>query len=140
LTRPILLQVDDDGYFAALYRQELEELYDVEFCRSAEEALRAIEAGTRFQAVLLDIMMAPPSLELRAETNDGLSTGIWLLKQIRDEVLSRPLPVIVLTNRTDERLAEELASLNLPESLLQCHQKRSTSAVDLVPVVQRAAP
>ncbi len=137
MTKPTLLQIDDDGFFAALFREELEEEYEVEFCRSAEDALRAIERGTRYAAILLDIMMTPPSAELSAETDNGMSTGIWLLRSARDEIVGRPLPVVVLTNRTDDHLGDEIAELGLPDGLVECHLKRATSAADLPSIVRK---
>jgi len=44
--------------------------------------------------------MAPPD-GLDSETEDGHLTGVWLLRHVKDFVISANIPVVVLTNHYD---------------------------------------
>lgn len=130
-----ILQVDDDGYYAAMYRRELEDMCSVMFCKTATDALHQISTGA-FHAVLLDIMMDCPT-QARKETNDGESTGVWILEQRKETIINLPLPILVLTNRKLDEVRTDIEALQFPDGLVEIHAKKNVRASELPDLVRQ---
>lgn len=103
-----MLLVDDDGIPMKFYVYALEKnCFEVKHCLGPDSALSfAKEKSWQIKIVVLDIML-PPGETYKDEhgVNDGLRTGVYLLKDIRKYCPN--VPVIILTNvRNPHTLAE----------------------------------
>lgn len=132
-----ILFVDDEGFFARPYIEKLEKTFDVHFCDSADEALQRINSDNKLKVVVLDIMMPCPTGIAATVTSDGLSTGLWMLKQIRELMVGRGLPVVILTNRMLNAVQEGVDQLDLPEGLVEILPKSQTPNFLLPSKVQK---
>jgi len=94
--------------------------------KQAQSGLNAVKETPDAKVLILDIMMPAPNEELDSETDNGLVTGIWFLEQIRPLILERPLPVIVLTNRILDTIAQRIAKVSIPKRLLEIKCKIET--------------
>jgi len=91
----MILVVDDELYFMKplTYSLEAEGLKTLE-ARTASECLNLLRCRKDIEVVILDVMMPPGEFGLK-ETNDGLRTGLVLLREIRKDYPD--LPVFLLT-------------------------------------------
>jgi CheY-like chemotaxis protein len=128
-----VLFIDDDGFFARPYREELESAgyKPVLFCDNAEDGLALIRTNQEVCIIILDIMMPTPQGVSANETNQSLDTGLWILHQTHDVILKRSLPVLVLTNRAMEIVEEGIRRLEIPAHLINVRQKIKTPAMNL---------
>jgi CheY-like chemotaxis protein len=127
-----ILFIDDEAFFSTRYIEELEKNYRVAFCESAIEAIRLIREIDEFRAIILDIQMPPPQGISPQVTNDGVDTGLWLLKEVREIIIQRPLPVVILTNRIPHIVENGVIRLVFPEQLIEVRQKTDTTTKKLV--------
>lgn len=127
-----ILFVDDDRFFARTYTEQLEEAgFVVHYCQYGAEIPRFIDEHPNIRAIILDIMMPTPEGIRPSVTNNGLDTGLWLLGEIREDVVHVPRPVLILTNRSPLALEERLPGLDMPNSVLQVRRKSETPAEEL---------
>lgn len=126
-----ILFIDDEVFFAERYLTELRTNYAVRMCESVVEALEW-DNNQEIRAIVLDIMMPPPAGLSAQATNHGADTGLWFLKEIREAILQRPLPVIILTNRIPGLIREEIRQMGFPESLVDVLHKTDTSPKQLL--------
>lgn len=99
-TTSTILIVDDQAENLAILGELLETGYRVKVANSGEKALRAALSAPRPDLVLLDVMM--PDLD-----------GYQVLAKLRENPLTREIPVIFVTSRdgaTDEELGLELGA------------------------------
>lgn len=82
-----VLIVDDSPVQAAQLKSILDQEYDVSIVQTAEDGLRCASAGD-FSLILLDVVMP------------GMN-GFTLLKKLQEEVITRHLPVILITSLSD---------------------------------------
>lgn len=102
-----ILVIEDDVECAQAYQALLEPTYDVALAHDGTSGLEALESETRFDLVILDIMM--PAGE-RIDTKDvGLSTGLELLRQIRKS--GSDIPVVVISVVWDQQITTEMREL-----------------------------
>jgi CheY-like chemotaxis protein len=127
-----ILFIDDEAFFARRYIEELKTNFEVTFCESAMEAIEIIREGEEFKAVILDIQMPPPMGLSPQTTNGGLDTGLWLLREVRNIVIQRPLPVAILTNRLPNVIQDVVDKMGFPEQLIEVRHKTDTPAEKLV--------
>ena len=120
-----ILFIDDESFFARPYITELQKAYQVAFCESAIEAIEAVRDDDSYRAIVLDIQMPPPRGLPPGATNNGMETGLWLLGEVRDIIISRPLPVLILTVRMPQLVEEGVKRLVFPDQLIEIHQKAS---------------
>ena len=81
---PHILVIEDDTLLASMYQERLgEEGYEVTLAADGEEALEKVKGGP--DLVLLDIQL--PKLN-----------GFEVLKRLKEDKLTRHIPVIILTN------------------------------------------
>jgi two-component system catabolic regulation response regulator CreB len=95
-----LLVVDDEPHIGLLLRPHLERLgYQVSLARTLAEARSVLnDRHATLDAMLLDLHLP-----------DG--SGLDLLRELRDAVATRRLPVIVLTAEGDERVLGEVEDM-----------------------------
>jgi CheY-like chemotaxis protein len=113
-----IIFVDDEAYWSRHYVAELQKTYEVLYHRKAAGGLQSVHAHPEARLLVLDIMMPAPEDVPADQTENGLSTGIWFLEEIRKIVKERPLPVIVLTNRRLKEVEGALADASIPKGLL----------------------
>ena len=88
LNAPHLLIVDDAPANIAVLHQILGEDYELSFATSGAEALDLLTQGERPELILLDVMM--PGMD-----------GYQVCKRLKADPLTRDIPVIFVTARTD---------------------------------------
>jgi CheY-like chemotaxis protein len=113
-----ILFVDDEGWFAKPYVKELEIDFDVHFCEEVANGNLILQNRPEIKLLILDVMMPTPAGVPTSATENDQSTGIWFLRQIQSIVISRPLPVVILTNRGKSVVIEAVATLKFPENLV----------------------
>jgi CheY-like chemotaxis protein len=89
-----VLLVEDDAEFAEMYRIRLEaDAYDVAWARNGSEGL---EKARSWMPSLIFLDMRMPEM-----------SGLELLRELRAEPQTASIPVVVLTNYSDDTLQEE---------------------------------
>ena len=82
-----ILIVDDSFLQAARLKDILSDEYELTIVQTAEEGLR--QAGAReYSLILLDVVM--PGMD-----------GFTLLKKLQEEIITRSIPVILITSLSD---------------------------------------
>lgn len=82
-----ILIVDDSAIQAARLKSILEEDYDITIAQTAEEGL-SYASSQDFSLILLDVVM--PGMD-----------GFMLLKRLQEEIITRSIPVILITSLSD---------------------------------------
>ena len=82
-----ILIVDDSAIQAARLKSILEEEYDITIAQTAEDGL-SYASSQDFSLVLLDVVM--PGMD-----------GFMLLKRLQEEIITRSIPVILITSLSD---------------------------------------
>ncbi len=82
-----ILIVDDSALQAAQLKSILKDEYDVTLANTAEDGLRHASAGD-YSLILLDVVM--PGMD-----------GFTLLKKLQEEIITRSIPVILITSLAD---------------------------------------
>ncbi|HEY6190450.1 MAG TPA: response regulator [Pyrinomonadaceae bacterium] len=102
-----ILFVDDEPRHTDVYVQVLRELgHTVEYLQSVDTALEFFKENMeRINLLVLDIMMPPGKAFKDTDTEVGLKTGVCFFEVVRG--LKPDLPVIVLTNVSDKRVAQK---------------------------------
>ena len=109
----MILFVDDEPWYVDSYVQELKlSGYDVHFqnCQDGmDTAAEFFERNERqVELLILDIIMPPGSTFQNTDTEMGLRTGVAFFEQAR--AVRPDLPVIILTNVSDEHVRERFIS------------------------------
>src|SRR5688500_12951592 len=120
-----VLFADDEPEYVADYRDELEKLFDVDFCQTAEESVQKIQNAS-YCALVLDVQMPPPKNLPLSATNNGVDTGLWVLEQSREVIVRNSLPVILLTNRNPEVVKSRVQEMGLAEQAIEIRPKTNT--------------
>lgn len=107
-----ILFVDDEKRWTEPYIRELEELQSTGFHVHYEATVDGawsffLKNQKDIVLLILDIMMAPGKLFIPEEARNGLRTGVRLYEKMRAEAPN--LPIIMLTNVSDERIKEKFA-------------------------------
>lgn len=128
----MILFVDDEPRHMSPYVRQLTEAgLQVSFKDTVDEALEYIEGNPSAVSLLvLDIMMPPGRSFDSAQTRYGLDTGIRFYERVRRH--SPALPVIILTNVTDERVARRFRA----EPNCQFVRKLETEPYQLVEIIK----
>lgn len=132
-----ILFVDDDRFFAAAYVEALRDKFEVRCVYDVETALEALRADDSLSAAIVDVMMPSPN-GFEAETHDGMTTGLWIIHEAREEIEKRNLPIIVFSNRGREFVKGELAHLGLPPGLVTVSSKMAVPPFELARFVESA--
>jgi CheY-like chemotaxis protein len=93
-----ILFIDDEPGAMRYYVDVLKATgFQVTQCTGPDAALDVLRRGhMRFSAAILDIMMSPGEAYAGQDTHEGLTTGVYLFRDLRR--LSPNLPVVILTN------------------------------------------
>ncbi|MCE2783409.1 MAG: hypothetical protein LW699_00840 [Pirellula sp.] len=121
-----ILFVEDDKFWARAYIRELQDSgFDVIYARSARDAVDLLNNSLDFDAVILDIMMPTPEEVADTVTEEGMSTGLWVLEQIKHLIAPNMLCVWILTNRDLAAVTEKINEIaNLQKDLVDLYRKR----------------
>ncbi|MFO0829696.1 MAG: hypothetical protein U0572_16265 [Phycisphaerales bacterium] len=111
-----ILIVDDEAYRTRRYRESLRDAgHDVNYCSTFDEADEVLDdPDAKIDLLIQDLQMGRPIPTDRVQmTNSeweryhGLS-GLWFLVRRRDYMLSRHIPVLVLTQKMAEDFQQTL--------------------------------
>ncbi|MCA9016326.1 MAG: response regulator [Planctomycetaceae bacterium] len=108
----MILFVDDETRLMDSYVEELKlSGYEVEFQPNVDKALAFFTKNhANIELMILDIMMPPGASFEGGDNIWGLRTGQYFYEKIRP--MAPDLPVIILTNVSDELLAERFQQEN----------------------------
>lgn len=96
-----IILVDDDDFLVDMYAVKFGGSdIGVEACKSGEELLEKLKKPGKFDLILLDIVM--PGM-----------TGIEVLREMRKNKLGENIPVIMLTNQSEENYINEAKKLGI---------------------------
>lgn len=124
-----VLFFDDEKYFAARYIESLEESgIKVHFVEQVDDVISTLEQYPEINALILDVMAPPPQGLPLGEANEGLDTGLWVMRTVRNYILEGPRPVLILTNRNIPYIEECVSRSNLPSCLITIRSKMNTPA------------
>ena len=103
----MILFIDDEEKRVETYLQELTlARKEVSFQYNVDKALAFFKKNAaNIDLVILDIMMPFGDAFTPEETKQGLRTGLSVYQRIRER--SSDLPMLILTNVSDEQIAEQ---------------------------------
>lgn len=104
-----ILMIDDDNLPMQYYITQLEKhRYEVKYFIKPDDAFRYIDnEKPHIDGIILDIMLPPGEKYKDTPTNQGLKTGVFVLRDLRAYPEYSSVPVIILTNvRNPTTLAE----------------------------------
>jgi CheY-like chemotaxis protein len=136
-----ILMIDDDKLGMEGLQKLLEgQGHTVEFECTPDKAAAALK-GRDFGFIILDIMIPYAPYYTKTETNDGNTTGIVLLRDLRAGKFgarNQLAEVLVYTAKSaDANLPEQLTALGVPEDAI--FYKSGIELDDLLARVGRAA-
>ena len=102
----MILFVDDERREMGSYVEELRlSGYEVNFVNNVDDALKFFaENLISLNLIVLDIMLPHNNVFKDVDTELGLRTGVHLYRKFR--IQAPDLPIIILTNVSDERIAK----------------------------------
>ena len=150
-----IIILDDDRFWATNYidglsrhfhgRYEVQPFYEVD--DFFEFMQRSGRAEGDIAAVVLDVMMPGPSGVDPAETASGYETGIYVLRQVRDQTVRQSIAVFLLSNTRLDNLVEAIDAVGVPGHLLDhsqkldCNSRQLPAIIDArIAVAQRPLP
>lgn len=141
-----ILIVDDEAYRTRRYREALRAAsHEVQYCSTFDEADEVLnDPDAKVDLLVQDLQMGRPipTDRLQMSNSDwerfhGLS-GLWFLVRRRDFLLSRNIPVLILTQKLaadfQQTLTRDVEAQGIPVRV--CH-KIQTSADRLPSIVQQ---
>lgn len=116
--KSILWLDNDPGYIYPLIVALKKSGFLVTEARSVTEAKRLLDGGSRFDLVLLDVMIPVSPAERAAgydanTTDDSHATGLEFYRRYREQLESTGL-VVALTVRVDQAIRDQFLSAGLP--------------------------
>ena len=128
----LVLLVDDNRLPMQYYVKALQQKgFTVKQCYKPDSALEFVEErASDFISIILDIMMPPGKIYKDKDTNEGLITGMLLLKTLREKLAS--IPIIILTNVKNPRMPDEFRE----DPLVCVMQKKDCPPFELVELVR----
>ena len=113
-----ILLIEDDPLLVKMYQTKFEnEGYQVLVATDGEEGLKAVIEG-KADLIILDLMMPKIS-------------GIELLTRLQSGKAAKVMPVLVLTNLTQEEEKSKLMALGVKEYLIKANYT-PTQVVDII--------
>lgn len=130
--KKLVLLVEDDRLPMQFYVKALDQKgFKVKQFVEPDGALNFVrDKGSQISAIILDIMM-PPGRYGPECTNEGLKTGVFLLKDLREKCPN--VPVVVLTNVENPKTFEKFQE----GPLLRVMQKMDCPPFELVDLLNR---
>jgi len=131
-----VLFVDDEPLQVRYYLDPLRAAgWEVFFYDDVDTALDQLSAGLKVDAIITDVMMPPPQRSKAI----GDDTGLYLLRHlVKTGVLKGQIPVVILTNRSVDLVAQVCNKLRIWEPLFTIRAKSDTPAADLPRVIEAA--
>lgn len=103
----LVLIIEDDNFLQGLEAQKLKkEGYDVLVAGNAQEAFDHMEKNKNIDLVLLDLML--PEVD-----------GFTVLKNIRNDIHLKNVPVIIFSNLSEDKDIEKAKSIGVSEFLVK---------------------
>jgi len=125
----LVLFVDDEPYFAGRYVEHLSAKFDVKLIDQASDVFSLLKSDPTLAAIILDVMMPPPADAPPSATQDGVATGVWLLKEIQNRYPGQAAtPAMILTNRNPAGVRANLDEMRVNTSFVEVRQKLDTPA------------
>ena len=124
--QPHVVFIDDEIFWARGYVDALSERFRVSAIQDAVNAISFVNEHDDIDAIVVDVMMPTPAGVAPEDVEDGLTTGIWLIKQLGPYIKRNRIPVFVLTNRAGDTVQEAIDALDFPEGLVTVHRKIDT--------------
>lgn len=122
-----ILFIDDELYHVRDYIAEVTKDHEITHCEDAGDAMSILQDSEEVDGIILDIQMPTPKDTAPVSTGDGVDTGLWLLKEERENLIERTIPILVLTNRRPDLIREKIRVLDFPEMLIDVVQKAHVS-------------
>ena len=112
--KPLVLLVDDDELPMEFYVKALQSKeFEAKLCFNADTALDfSRRENKRIKLIILDVMMPPGYIYRRENTWEGLTTGIYLYKDLK--ILCPKAKFIILTNVTNQETLLYFTEHGLP--------------------------
>lgn len=119
-----IILVDDDTFLVDMYATKFASSgIEVEACKSGNELLEKLKAGTIADLILLDIIM--PELG-----------GIEALQKMRQEKLGESIPVVMLTNQNDEKDIATTKALGVAGYIVKATATPSEVVEEVVKIIK----
>ena len=127
----LILLIDDDRLPMQFYVKALQlKSFKVKQCFEPDSTLDFVgKKASQINAIILDIMLPPGKTYEHEDTNEGLRTGVFLLKDIRKYCPNTP--VVVLTNVKNPETLSEFRE----KSLVEVVQKKDCPPFELAKIV-----
>lgn len=136
----MILFIDDEPMYVHYYLQNLKTRFSnnkVIFRDNLKEARELINNHiSELEILIIDIMMPPDDKLDFDEVDKGLKTGLFFLKQIAEQLYIHQVPVLILTNRDPNKIADEINELRKSLTRLEIRQKIDTPAFVLPNIVE----
>lgn len=118
--------VDDDEFLVNMYSTKFNNSgVAVDVCKSGESLLEKLVAGTKFDLILLDIVM--PNMD-----------GVEVLRKMREQKLGEGIPVVMLTNQNDERDINETKKLGVSCYIVKSAATPSEVVEEVIGVIKKS--
>ena len=133
--------VDDEYAVVKPYRDRCSaELATIQSFEYVSEMIEFVKGGglkaKAIDALVVDLQMPKPEAALDADfVAAGSLSGLWLLGQIKAEIVANKIAVIVLTNVGEPHFEPYLKKLEYPSNLLVAHRKINLAAIRLPQVI-----
>ena len=100
MTRVLWIDDEADSEAMASRREDMSDAgFDVIPCTTLGEAERALASGAAgWDVVLVDMIMPPPLVFSLDETQGGTTTGLSVIKRIRERLADIPIVVVSVQN------------------------------------------
>jgi CheY-like chemotaxis protein len=132
-----VLMMDDDLYWADAYVKWLKRSYHLMYFDSGNGVLAVLTASTPLNMFVIDIMMPTPIGVDASDTSNGFTTGLYLLRAMRDQLVHRKIPVIALTNYADMKwLRQQLEDVHFLPQQVRLEAKINHSPQSLGRLIQ----
>jgi len=138
MSKSVILIVDDQPWQIAKLKEELEDDYVCMEQPNPIDAAQLLQAGVDIDAIILDIMMPAPSIDLIHRTEQGLNTGFWFLEQMSDLLISKGIPVLIVSNRVIDVMRAWQTRLNYPPGQLHLFFRQTTPNTEICSCLQLA--
>lgn len=120
-----ILIVDDDEFLVNMYAAKFAKSgADVEAFKSGEALIERLKSDPKADIILLDIVI--PGL-------DGVAT----LQKIRDEKLAETVPVVMLTNQSDEKDISRTSTLGVSGYIVKAAATPSEVVDEVLKIIKK---
>ncbi|MEK7669438.1 MAG: response regulator [Patescibacteria group bacterium] len=121
-----IIIVDDDDFLVNMYATKFNSSNIlVEACKSGEDFLEKLKTATDIDLILLDIIMP------------GMS-GIDILNEMRNNKLGENIPVMILTNQSDEKDINEAKKLGVAGYIVKSAATPSEVVNEVINIIKKS--